>query len=406
MNDLPAAGPVGGDHAYHLMPADSFELVEASLARAESFRSTELAQISATDPESIEKAGKVREILRKHSAWLAAETAEDISTLSGDKLAAEQKRQDDAREKFGTEVAETIATASVPTARALLALTWLEPEDYVWRQSEDLGRAIDKLCDSHAGEVHATWEKQAMAILRKAMVSEDDIAQYLTDLNTLGSSPTLSCPFAPPGRFGKLGKLQGRSFTTDFILRFESFDRGEIFRQYMMDSESLAGLDTDRISDLVASLWHSRADRLRTVAFQIIRRARGTKFVDLVWRDMMDAHPFAWRVFDKNGALGTECVRKLVELGDQGEPSWGRAVFWTAMKSGECFEPEAVERAIGSLREVERGEPGNDERARLARELLSFLKAARESRGDPKESLLNGEEFERWFGKRREGGGK
>ncbi len=398
---LPATGPVQGYHDYHVRSLESLEFVEACLARADSWHDAEVEWISASHPVALVSAAKARARLRERAAWFAAETARDVTTLSEGERAKERQRQQEAEAAFDKDIGEAVEGASVPSLHALLALGWREPEDAAWANSWKLGDAVRKFCEAHADEVRTYWERQARTILRKARVTDDDIAGYFEALKTSGIQPQLASPFEAPSRYGSSKKLEGRAFTTDFILRFESYDRSEIFRGYFMDRESLAALDVDRVSDIVAALWHSRADELRDVAYWIIRQVQGTRFVKLVADDMRDGRPFAWKVFDDIAAPAwrTECLRMLAEAGDGEGNEWIRAQFWAAMRAGGCFDSAALPRAIGALRDIEREDPGTSKNASVTRELVSYLQDAHRAHGGGKEVLLTSEEFAKFFGK-------
>jgi hypothetical protein len=391
------------------------EMVESRVARAIAYRAAYLSELQRENPKVHAAAVQLAEEMRKAGkTWPEANRDKETYEPSKQYQAAVDKLKD------------TLAKVDVEAIRAALALDWLSEEPDTWWRKEVWVGAIRKVTESRNREIAAFQRDWIRKTLTRAHVEKEYVDEYSKAAEKEDPRASLSFPPKTPwmyNYFQKEGAKAGASLSTDFILRYHSYERGMMVPAYAggFSAEVLAGLDPKRVGPLIASLYQSDDERLRWLAHQAIGYMPGTEFVDLVLDDMVEeGHPGAWQILDhwKRPKETAPRLAAMVDLASNKYAPRGVQAMWRTLREGECFEPVCIEKAVAALEQAEKAIPKkkpakesnnapddeedtataeDSEREQLVAVLHAYLAAAKTHREGVKPKELSADEYRQWF---------
>ena len=198
-----------------------------------------------------------------------------------------------------------------------------------------------------------------------------------------------------PDAWSDLENITPEDCTTEFILQYSQYDRGNMYKMHGMSFEYLKKLDPERLKAVIPAMCGSKDEQLSLVGYRAIERMKGVTFVDLILNDMIERDRrwnWAYLRDDKDPKVTDERLRALVAACRKNYTHWGQASFWLEMSESRCGEPAIIEEAIASLGEVEKlknqpkkgQEQESEEVAKmLEQNLRAYLDKAKEFRVKP-----------------------
>ena len=399
-----------------LSTADT-ELVESRIDRGRVHRAGYLERLQQSRPQvhaaAVELAARMR---NEAKTWPAFEWNPETHSPSKTFTAAVD------------DLVQRLKKIDCEAIRGAVAVDWLRDDPQPWWERDAWREALVKLTKSRKAEIVRIEKARIAEVLADAGVEKKWIDRYLAAVEPGALDTSLQFPPRPPyyrsqGEREKSAVPIDEELTTDFLLRYHSYDRGAMFPAYAagFNSTVLRGLNAGRVKPIIASLLRSPDERLRWLAGRVIALVPGTEFVDLVLDDMMEEERVSeWEVladYDNPEQLPRR-LAALIDEGAQRFTPWGVAAMWNALRRGECFEPVCIAEAIAALEIVERvpGVAGpdlyrekanddtpyrrlaaSDDRPRIAYALQNYLAAARARTQGAEHPKLSAAEYRWWF---------
>ncbi|MEN6457987.1 MAG: hypothetical protein ABFC63_03590 [Thermoguttaceae bacterium] len=404
----PVDGEVALEWGGSVLELSETSMIESRVARAVAFRDTYLADLQREEPRTY--AQGVR---------LAAEIRESAKSWPDPQRDEETGKPSDAYNKSLAELQKKLAAADVEAIRAALAIDWLADDSGHWERKQLWRDAMTAVASSRVPELDAAGERWVRKTLARAGVEKQRVENYLATVAKAKLHVHLHYPHDAPTEWSYFHyDYAGGAeiLTTDFILRYHSYDRGAMLHTYAgaLDSSILAKIDSKRVKPWVVSLYHNDDERLRWLAKQVIGLTPGTPFVDCVLNDMtIDGHPQAWSVLSHYRCPKETAPRlaAMIDLAETGCQPWQLATMWRSLRSGYCFEPVCIEKAMVALEAMEqaaskmgrRGESQGEShdagqpQEPLVGALREYLEAARSDREGARLPGLSAAEFRQWF---------
>jgi hypothetical protein len=243
-------------------------MIETRVARAKAFRDAYLADLRREQPKLYAAGMRLAEQLRKDAkAW------------------PEEKYDKQGKEDFAKALKELqgrLATVEVEAIRAALALEWLADDSGYWWRKSLWCEAVSNMEASRAKEIGTAEYLWIRKTLASAGIEQEHIGKYLAAVQK-GNRRGLLCfpPQAPTDWSFFHRDYEGGEeiLSTDFILRYHSYDRGAMLHAYAgtLDSSVLANVDGKRVKPWVISLLNNDDERLRWVAERIVAQAKWFK---------------------------------------------------------------------------------------------------------------------------------
>jgi hypothetical protein len=398
----PIHGEVALEWSGSIRKLSDTSMVESRVARGVAFREAYLADLQREQPAAYATGTR-----------LAREIRDDAKTWPEEKF---DRKGNEAADfvKASKRLQEKLATIDVEAIRAALAFDWLADDcGYWWRRS--LWReAISTIENSRAREMDVVEDQWIRRTLACAGIAKEHTDKYIAAIQKSGLHGHLCFPYQPStdwSFFHEDYRGGAEILSTDLILRYHCYDRNAMLHAYAgdLDSSILANIFPKRVKNWVDSLYRNDDERLRWVAERIIAQSQGTDFVDLILTDMLEEErPFAWRILDDDEKLQETGQRlcAMIDLAVKEYNGYWQAVFWGRMRSGHCFHPACIDKAVAALEELEKrggkradkdeGPSDENHQGRVIA-LRDFLAAAQEDRRAAPAPKTTAAEYRRWF---------
>jgi hypothetical protein len=417
---LPAEGKVALRYGGSLLDIKRTEAIEAELGRARAFKAAYLARTRKEKPETHSRAVALDRRLAKASKdWPgltptkrkvpAAGTGQTPADDTG-LLRLEGLREDMVSYKEGEDfkaakraLVRELRTTDLETMEVALAMNWLSDDRDAWPKKLLWENALRDLTGERRGDLVKYNRARVREELGRAGIGKKHIDEYLATVPKGDLDGPPAFPFCAPYPFHER-KSDAR--TTEFILHYHCFDRGEMFVSYGMQFEVLGTLDPERVKTIIPAMYGSVDRQLHLVAYRAIERMPGTAFVGFVLDELLDDDPHAWRclVHPKDNSQTEQRLRELIQSGRTDLPEWRLAHLWYRLERGLCFEQVAIDEAISRLASLEeKGKPEGareekqEDAARLREALHHYLAAAMRSREKDSEKQPSAAEYRSWF---------
>lgn len=367
---FPAEGKSTLERAGSLLDLDKLPMVEARILRARAYREEYLEGARKESPTA-------------YKAGLALALEMRVASLLWPVKAGEDLRD---------AIVGRMMKVEIDAIRVALAADWLDEGASPWWRQEVWERAAAEIARNRSGELERAERARVKEVLKSAGVDAERIGRYVEALTRTDLERNLEFP--PDAPYAQ--DLSDRErLTTDFIVGYHSYDRGRMFVTYGMRFDLLAGLDPERVSEILPGLYGSDDDRLRLLAVRAIERIPGKAFVGLIL-DRLRVEPNAWHAL-RNQKDPKETDKRLAALVKQAEDSlttYGIARTWEQLRKGECFEDAVVFGTIRLLESLKEAKPAETV-PRVA--LLRYLSAAMAARKGEGPAELSTAEYRAWF---------
>ncbi|MHC4983113.1 MAG: hypothetical protein ACYTF6_08105 [Planctomycetota bacterium] len=417
---LPAKGYVCLRYQGSIRDIKKTEMVEQYIARARAHRSDYLAKVKDNQPDVYAAAGKLRgELVQAAKSWpqprrVPLEVEKDMGAekdaqgaKAGEKTEPAYWEKETHLTKAATKaLLEQQSEEKIETLRTLMALAWQDQESKSWTEQFVWRQAVEQLKSNRAREAAESGRAYYRDILTRAGVEKKHVDSYLKELTDRDLDDAISFPVQAPSCWNK--DFDGEQLTTDFILRYHLYDRGNMFQCYGMDFEELAKLQPGRLRLILPAMLGSQDEQLSLVAYRAIEYMPGTEFVEAIFWEIMREEEHYWEclVAEQPKGQAELRLRHMVKLAYEKCSGWGIASFWLALAEGSCFEPAVIGMAIEKLAKVQQSaRQAKDEtkedryREQIRRALLGYLDAAKKARASSEEPPqdIPAAEFSKWF---------
>jgi hypothetical protein len=407
----PVNGEVALEWGGSVLNMSATSMIESRVARGVAFREVYLSELRQKQPKIYDEGLRLAEELRKEAKnWPEAQYDDKNRQLV------------DRYQKALTDLRRKLEKVDVEAIRAALASDWLNDDSGYWWRIRLWDDAISAIEKTRAQEVDAAEEQWVRATLAHAGVETEHIDRYMAAIQKTKLHGSLCFPQKPPTDWGFFHPRDDEATTlwrtnssdilsTDFILRYHSYDRGAMLNAYAgtLDSGVLAKINPKQVKPWVASLYRNDDERLNWIARCIITRTRGQDFVDIVLDDMVEGeHWTAWRVLGEDVRSKEVTLRfaAMMDLAAKRYDGYSLDWFWQTLRKEECFHPVCIDRAIHLLDRLEHPADGSSNtddrpqdriRERLIEALRGYLAAAKANRADTKSPAVSAVEYDRWF---------
>jgi hypothetical protein len=390
-----------------MLPLTATAMIESRIARAVAYRAAYLDALQQEKPKvyaaAVQLANELRGESKRWPAWAYDDKSHDYAPDFKSGMAALKTR---------------LASVDAEAIIAAQAIDWLNDQPDIWCRHELWDRVVRELAGSRAKEAAAIQRAWIKKTLTDAGVGQADIDAYLKFARTGASSrAAMTFPIEPPFLWNALIRdRNGGVLTTDFILHYYAYDRGEMLVTYSPDFSPavLADLDIRRVKPLVASVYQSDSERLRWLGQQAIGYTPGTDCVDIILDDLVErGHDWAWRVLVQSNSPEQSAARlaALIDLGAKNYTIWGQIAMWHALAKGKCFGATCIAKALAAIDQLEAPEakaathkaradeagPLLEERRQLESAIYEYLAAAKASREGATTALMTTEAYRQWF---------
>ena len=248
-----------------LLPVSKTHMIESRLTRARQYQADYLAEMERERPQTYLTARKLVEQMRQVSPKWPELTRVPVNHMPGHFTDEEGEAFKSAKETL----VKDLAGIEVEAIRTADAIDWLSDDSTCWSRHPLWGRALWDLAQARGKEAATAERARIRRELVRNGVEQGQIDRYLADIPD--SDLAFSLGFPPHAPYSHR-KHSPENLTTDFILRFHSYDRGAMFRDYGMRFEVLAELDAPRVSMIIPALYGSDDQQLRVVACRAIER--------------------------------------------------------------------------------------------------------------------------------------
>jgi hypothetical protein len=349
----PEAGRVALRHAGSVAPAAQTEMIESRIARAMVFRQAYLDEMERTAPKTLKAAKALCARLKKASAkWPQPKvrpSTEEARSGPFKKLSPEEI----AMSKAAGDLASEIADVKIETLRTVLALAWTDASA-TWSRHPVFCEAMKLHQMRHEAEIGASNKIYLRALLTAAGVEKAGIDAFLDSVKDAdaGSAGVTFPVYVPWG----LWRDQTRDvITTQFIARFNNYDRGSMHQRYGYESQELGALEPPRVRAIILALCGSDDEMLADVGYTAINAVPGNHFLDIILRDLYD-HDKNTLGCLKDHLTPPEAKRRmkgLVALACDGAQSDGGYSVWAELARRKFFPPDLIDDAIERLATAE-----------------------------------------------------
>jgi hypothetical protein len=338
------------------------EMIENRILRAAEFKRAYLAEVGRETPDVAAAAERIcKRLATLVNAWPEQRLAKSEDYPEGYLEDTEDV------EKAVEEVAKGLAGEKIETLRTALAMVWSDgaadwPRHNVWH------KALRLLSDRRADDIAVSRLAYYKRVLTQAGVDASYVETYLKSLKPADMRSQLDFPVPNPNPYGH--ELEGDILTTDFILRFSSCLRGDMFQDYGMQSEQLASLKPARLKPVLPAICGSDDGRLARVGYWAIEHMPGNDYVRIMLDDVLNGKTEAWQYLagrDHRGSA-TRRLRFLVSLARKELPPQGLERFWEQVARGGCFNPAVVEGAMDHLEQLEKDRARNVKQTKEGRQ--------------------------------------
>lgn len=395
LSTFPKDGKSGLYTSGRLLRVSDTELIESIMNRALVQKQAYLGRIQKESPKIYAEAEELcRRLSRAASVWPEPEyTFDDKAGTSRKNLAYEKIRD--------TLIAE-VRTTNVRILRTAAAMDWMSDDPKAF--SKQLLWKDVMLNAQHEKAFCKDERDELRLILRQAGVEKDLVEEYLASVPDTALETGCGFPLRAPDPWNR-AELSGDVLTTDFILRYNCFDRGYMFPSYGMGFDKLAALKPDRLKDIIPAMLGSRDEKVSLVAHRAIERMPGTAFVDVLLDAARGGNRYALQALVvENSEKQTEQRYKALLEYSGAEPD-----FWYVLSRNSCFEQAAVERALQLLESgpdlSQYGDSREDSLAKYQKQAVyAYLKAAMASMGggEASESEMTPAQYRAWFAGKRQ----
>jgi hypothetical protein len=369
-----------------LLGLEHVELVESRLNRAKSYRSKHIEDLKKTSP----KVHKAAELL--------------FNNFSKDSKEWPRSEEKENFEAIKEAVLKQLDGVDIKIIRTAIALDWLSDDPASWSKHPLWKSAMKELAAIRKKEVLKTRRVYIEKMLTEIGVTKKHIKGYMKSIPD--SDSWLDDPLTFPPRLPDPWntKREGDVLTTDFILRYHSYDRGAMFPAYGMGFEQFATLNPARLQEIIPALFGSADERLRTVAHWAINYIPGVYFIDTVLDRQVGNNCRTWRclVSKDNKEQSQRRLSAMLKMAHEGFASFGIGYLYETLRQGECFEQVCIDAAIEMLSKVTEMERKEDsqafyEEARPHNRIHAYLVEAVKYRTAEKPRKMMQEEYRRWF---------
>ena len=331
---LPDKGNVALRYGGSLLPVCKTEMIESRLARARQYQAAYLTGIERDMPQVYVAASKLAERARQTCMNWPQLTRVPVKTRPDCFTDEEGEVFKIAKKKLIGELAKL----DVEAIRTAIAMDWLS-DDLKWSKHPLWEKAVEELVQSRSRDVVAADRAAVRRELVAAGVGKDCIDHYLSDIRDNDGWSSLRFPMYGPHSYQQRSP---ENLTTDFILRFHRYDRGNMFRDYGMNFDVLAKLDPARVKTIIPTLYGSDDGQLKIVACRVIEQLPGTAFVGLIVAAIRDDCYAWWHLVSKDEKDTSRRLTAMLNQAEHGVSVWGRMMFsrnfpeCTKCFSGSC----------------------------------------------------------------------
>jgi hypothetical protein len=248
------------DDAYQLAWAGSLQEMAAlpsiqdSLARCEAWRAAHLARVGQESPATLQAATALDVALTNAAKEWPARTQEastPAELLHG--------TSDDAASTSAADaVLRRLEGATPAVVQTALAIDFGRTGGW---SRQPLGQSVVlRYSDLHTREIAALQRAEWTRLLTAAGATPDQQRDYFARVDQEEEPLPLAFPIPLPDPFTR---IRGENLTTDFLLRSQGFDRGQLYFSYGMQPDALATLNRDRIRGLLPVLLANANDHLK-----------------------------------------------------------------------------------------------------------------------------------------------
>lgn len=389
----PRKEPVCMRHWGSVLAVGDTELVQASLDRAAGVKNAFLMRMKKDSPRTYRQ------------AWALCERMEEL--LPGNPDSTEKRRLEDngddlvprdADPNLVKIIAGELEKLRIDAIHGAIAMAWQDPSG-TWTRDPSWSKAFGALLDERKTEVLQYMQAFARRTLTDAGVESPHIDKYLSDANR-PVFHEISFPMYFAYDYAD-ARVDPEDLTTEFILRCQLYDRGEMCRTYGMSRRAvLSQLDANRVKDLVGQLAGNSNSQVGGTGYSVIRSSLTDAFVTTVLERMEVGDTWAWNSlanWDDASSLEKR-LRALVEAGC----SFGDrrdARLWRMLAVGYCFEDVTIIAAMERLGKCEHEKPDAEAEQPIKEALRAYLELAMAMRQieNAGPSKRNAAEYKAWF---------
>jgi hypothetical protein len=237
-----------------LLESSALASVQDSVARCKAWRAEYLGRVGQQSPAVLQAASALdAELTQAAKAWPAhrQEALTPAELLHG--------TSDDPTSTAAADgLLGTLRSASPAVIQTALALDFTRPAG--WSRDPLWQDVVLRYADEHGKEIAALHQAEWVRLLTAAGVNAEQQHTYFARIDQEGDSLPLAFPIPLPD---PLTHLRGETLTTDFLLRAQGFDRGQLYFAYGLQPDALATLNRDRLRSLLPTLLASTNDHLR-----------------------------------------------------------------------------------------------------------------------------------------------
>lgn len=333
--------------------------IENQIAHMKLFTDAYMAKLRLRTPGIDNKATELNKVLREILSRFDALPHDDYGNVETSK-----------KQPFIDEAVNQLIGPSLDTIVAMYAIDTQQHAEKLMTTSSIWYEISQGLAMARGDEILNYEKTRINILLNLANVEQKFIDSYLA---TLKPKDVYLC--FPPSTPATYRNLSPEDLTTDFILRFYSYERGDMYLSYVMINNELAKLDLQRTHGLITALYECDDHQLNMVGWWAARNIPGNTIVKLII-NKLGSKPQCWRgmmLYD-NKQENNRRLNALVNEALNGKDRDEQSSFWEAMRLGECFENIIVEQAVTCL-EKEQKDPVNLD-SDMSKVLQQYLHAA------------------------------
>jgi hypothetical protein len=257
------------DDSYQLAWAGSLQdlaalpAIQDSIARCDAWRTDYLDRMGKQNPAMMQAAiGLDAALLTAAKTW--PQHAQEALT-PGELL---HGISDDAASTATVDsLLKTLQATDPSTIQTALAIDFARPAG--WSRHPLWQDASLRYADAHTKEIATLHQAEWTRLLTIGGATPAQIHDYFSRVDQ--EEEPLAFPIPLPDPFTH---IRGENLTTDFLLRSQGFDRGQLYFSYGLQPDALATLDRQRVKTLIPVLLASSNDHLKWAATTALAEMR------------------------------------------------------------------------------------------------------------------------------------